>query len=184
MTEQSAPPADQPLEIQAPSAEQKSKYLEGQVLSINYTATGPVKVVWRGGKQLVEHQQPDLNPQVPGGMKRKELLALYNFCNIQAHLLREETRKVPVMLKEIEQVMQKTALKGLAHKGLIEIQTLTIVNDDKKKQSYAFCWLTGLGLGVKNQFESAQAQAVSNISPVEPIPLVEPVQEAAAEQTP
>ena len=166
---------DEPIEIPAPQAEQKAKYQEGQVLSINYTATGPVKVVWRGGKQLVEQPQPDPNPEVPGGLKRKELLTLYNFCSIQAHLLSQETRKVPVLLQEIEQVMPKTALKTLAHKGLIEIQTLTIVNDDKKKQSYAFCWLTSLGLGVKKQFDSAQAQAVANVNVnPEPIPLAEP----------
>lgn len=158
MTEQKAIVPDESPETLTPPQDPKAKYAEGQVLSINYTATGPVKVVWRGGKQHVEQNRPDPNPEVPGGMSRKEIMALLNFTNVTDHLLSREGRKLPVMLQEAEQVIDKSRLKSLARKGLIDIQTLTIVGDDKKKQSYAFCWMTSLGLGVRAKWIDAQKE--------------------------
>lgn len=143
-----APPSKIPEPVPA-----NSKYKEGQVLSINYTAAGPVKVVWRDGKQRVESPQPDPDPEVPGGISKKELSLFFNFCALTDELLKPETRKVPVLLREAEQIIAKPAIKNMARKGLIDIQTLVMVNDDKKKQSYAFCWLTSLGLGIKVQFD-------------------------------
>lgn len=158
MTEQTAPALDQTPEPIEQQADPKAKYAEGQVLSINYTATGPVKVVWRSGKQVVEENRPDPNPEVPGRMSRKEIMALLNFTSVTDHLLSREGRKLPVMLQEVEQVIDKAKIKSLARKGLIEIQTLTMVNDDKKKMSYAFCWMTSLGLGVRAKWATAKKE--------------------------
>lgn len=144
------------LEPKLDAPEVKPKYQEGQVLSVNYSPSGPVRVVWRDGKQRVEHAQPDPHPVIPGGMSRKELLAFYNYCNVADHLLGQEGRKLPVMLQEVKQVIPKPVIKNLSHKGLIEIQTLQMKNDKKETHSYAFCWLTGLGLGLRAQFEAAR----------------------------
>jgi len=136
-------------------ASKKPKYQEGQVLSINYTPEGPVRVVWRDDKQVVVGPEPEINPDVPGGLSDKDFRTLFGFCQIGKHLLTGD-RKLPVMVQEAEQVLPKSDLKKLARKGLLTIETLVIVNDNGKKQSYAFCWLTNKGLGVKLQIEEAR----------------------------
>lgn len=150
MTAETATP-----EVETKVIPETPKFVEGQVLSVNYTVAGPVRVVWRGGKQVVVTPQASEDMLIPNGIRKKEFDAFQTFCVLYDTVLRQKDRKVPLLLKEVASILgHKAIVKSLQRKGLIDIETLSMFNEDKKtgrKESFshAFVWPTSLGLAVR-----------------------------------
>lgn len=145
----------------------KQKYADGQVLSINYAPEGPVRVIWRTdanegkGGQVVVRNEPDMEAELPA-MSQKDLQFFYDFCAVSRELLNRQGRKMPVMFREIEQVVPKSEIKKLGRRELISIETLQVVDEDRTKRSHAFCWLTRKGLALRVRIETAADEFKKN----------------------
>lgn len=156
--------ATNPIDI-SDQEEVTEKYEEGQVLSINYTPAGPIKVIWQNGEQVVLKPYAELNYEIPGGISASELQYFSLFCLAYEHLVEaEQTRRLPLLLSEVTSVIPKPVVKKLRRKGLIDIQTLQIKNDKNKTDSRAFCWLTNEGYGVRQAIREKMAEQKAEIS--------------------
>jgi hypothetical protein len=143
--------------------EKKPKFQEGQVLSVNYTVRGPVRVVWREGKQVVEEQKPNLAFALPQSLSTKDTILFIRFCLMVDQIAQQEKRNVPMLVNEAELAVPKAAIKKFRNMGLVEIETLRMHKDLENNhvdiKSHAFCWLTPNGMGLRDILHAAARQA-------------------------
>lgn len=136
------------------------QYQEGQVLSINYTAAGPVRVVWSQGQKVVQGPTPNPNFEIPGGLSKWELEQFWTVGLLYETLIeKDQSRKLPMLVAETEMLLPKTIIKKFNRKGLMGIKTLMMTNDKGQKNSRAFCWFTDNGYGLLEVLREQQATA-------------------------
>lgn len=180
---ESTPTVTPNVAAESQKKDETPKYQEGQVLSINYTVAGPVRVVWRGGKQVIESPVPSEDATIPGGLRGKTLESFMRYCMLYDASLRQKDRKVPLLLKEAASVVDRASLKSLSRKGLVNIETLYMVNDQKEKFSHAFIWPTPLGLALREIIRREQTSVTEEANETLPENIEAPVEAAVPQET-
>ena len=150
----------QPAEPQKITMERKGPE-EGQVLGMTYNFSGPVEVVWRGGKKVSEQQPKAVDPDWEKKFLKLKPHHTKAFRIIMELLAQRKQRKieVPIFMNEMKQYAQKQTIKDLEKAGLIEIKLARFQKDGKLAEAVNVMWLSGAGEILGKRAREAQVAA-------------------------
>jgi len=151
------------LTLPEPLAE--PKYTEGQIIGREYSARGPIDVVWRNGIAVSEpvKKEFDIN-QANKAKLTPEHVKVISFISGLLTVRDQQKITIPIVRKELEEYVSKKQIKELERLGLIESELAQFMRDGKPTGAMSILWLTGFGEFVEEGIRRVVAKKQETIN--------------------